>query len=157
MSNDEIFNFEEKWQALLDEIHFDRTIYDVDGFNHLVFDTYRFIRAVHTEDTISRKLLPLHRCIAQISILLDYEYLSNVPHSVQTALNESCWGLCYVIEHGFNSGYYEISLPIELRGHTPTGCADPEADMSTLEIYIKEFNDNVRYHHELGDDYDPNE
>ena len=155
MNIDEIINFEEKWQELLEGINLDRTLPDVDYFNHLIFDTYQLLREEHTADTISKKLLPLYRHIAQVSILLEYEYISDIPHSVQGALKESCWGLCYVIEHGFNSGYHEISMPTGLRSYTPAGCADSEADMSSFESYMKEFNSNIRYFKDLDEDYDP--
>ncbi len=157
MNIDEIIVFEEKWQELLDGINLDRTLPDANYFNHLIFDTYHLLREEHTEDTLSKKLLPLYRHIAQVSILLDYDYIPGISHSVQKALNESCWGLCYVIEHGFNSGYHKISMPTFLRSYTPAGCAAPEADMSSFESYIKEFNDNARYFRESGEDYPEDE
>ena len=154
MSFEENMSFEEKWDALLEEINQEKTFTDQEAFKHLIYDTFHYCKENYTEDAVPKKMLALYKTIAQVSILLDHEYLYDIRHSVQATFNEFCWGLCYVIEHGTHFGYYKLSLPTGLRSYTPAGCQEPEADMSSYESYMKEFNSTLEWQIVLREDED---
>lgn len=85
---------------------------------------------------------------------LTTKHLERVPYPISSTFADCLEGLCYVIENGFSAGYYEHSLPLGLLRDIPAGCAAPEADMSSYESFLKEFDNNVEYLKSLGYDND---
>ena len=148
-------SLQEKWMLIAEDLINEEDIFDLEELKHLIFDTYQHLEAVLTDkNSYPRNLLPLYKYLVQASQYLNNSYLESVPAAVSAALGDCIEGLCYVIENGFDCGYYEHSLPLGLTRHTPAGCADPEADMSSYESFLKAFNDNVEYLKTIGYDED---
>lgn len=145
---------EEPWKDLVDDLR-NGTEIDLDKLKHLIANTYNECENIDSEAIyFPRQCLHIFKYVSQASFFFSMNYLPNVPHAVSAALGDFISGLCYVIENGFNCGYYEHSLPLGLTRHTPAGCADPEADMSSYKSFLKAFNDNVEYLKTIGYDED---
>ena len=146
---------EEKWMLIVEDLPEEEDISDPEELKRLIFDTYQHLESALTDkNNYPRDLLLLYKYIVQACMHLSTKYLERVPHAVSVSFADCLEGLCYVIEKGFNTGYYEHSLPLGLSRHTPAGCADPEADMSSYESFLKEFDDNVEYLKSIGYDDD---
>ena len=142
---------EEKWMLTVEDLMDEEDIPDLEGFKHLIFDTYQYLESVHSENANYRTdLLLLYKYIIQTSSYLNLKSLERVPPSVAESFIDSLEGLCYVFENGFGYGYLEHSLPLGFQRHIPTGCSDPEADMSSYESFLKAFDNNVEYLKTIG-------
>jgi len=136
---------DERWNLILDAIREEEDI-NIEELQHLIFDSYECLEYVLSE---YKKLTPdcllAYKYIGQAAFYLSMNYLSSTPESVSDTVQDFLLGLCHSVENGFNRDYYEHSIPLGLNRHTPAGCAEPEADMSTYESFLKAFNDNVEY------------
>ena len=148
-------SLQEKWMLIAEDLINEEDIFDQEELKHLIFDTYQHLESVLTDkNSYPRDLLPLYKYLVQASQYLNNSYLESVPAAVSATFGDFIEGLCYVIENGFDCGYLEHSLPLGLTRPTPAGCADPEADMSSYESFLKDFNDNVEYLKTIGYDED---
>ncbi len=145
-------NLEELWEQIADELYMDMTCSDTEGLRHLIFDTYHFLEEKLTgKEDFPREFLKTYKHIVRACSFFSMQYLSDVPKSVSATFGDCLHGLCYVIEHGFDTGYYKHSLPMGLVRHTPAGCSEPETDMSSYASFTQSFDDNVTM---LREDYD---
>ena len=127
---------------------------DLEAIKNLIFDTYWYLKSELKSDTIPRDQLELYKYIGQVCQSLYTDYAFGIKHSESMAFHACAMGLCFVYEHGF-VGYCENPLQIGLNMHTPAGCSEPEADMTTYETFDKGFKENVEYLREYCDeDYD---
>ena len=124
---------------------------DVESIRHLIFKTYHFEKQEITGDSIPRNRLGLYKLVAQFCESLSDNYPEGMTESVSDTCKAFAAGLCYVIENGFDCGYGTNPLPIGLTRHTPAGCAEPEADMTTYESFAAAFLENVEW---LREEYD---
>ena len=142
---------EEKWMLTVEDLMDEEDIPDLEGFKHLIFDTYQYLESVHSENANYRTdLLLLYKYIIQTSSYLNLKSLERVPPSVAESFIDCLEGLCYVFENGFDYGYLEHSLPLGFQRYIPAGCSDPEADMSSYESFLKAFDNNVEYLKSIG-------
>lgn len=130
------------WNEIVDDLR-DHDKADIENIQHLIFETYLFVKQNIYGDSIPRSRLELYKLIVQFCELLGY-YSAGMAESLSTTCEAFAMGLCYVIEKEYK-GYREDSLPISLNIHVPGGCSDLEADMSTYESFVKEFNENVEW------------
>ena len=140
-----------KWNELVEILRFKDTPPDLDAIKHLIFDTYHFLKSDIKEDSIPRKKLELYRYICQVCESLSEDYPLEMPASVSETCEAFVMGLCFIIENGFDCGYLPNSLPSGPNRHTPAGCAAPEDNMTTFEIFEKAFNNDIEY---LREEYD---
>ena len=124
---------------------------DVESIRRLIFETYHFEKQDITGDYLPRNRLGLYKRVAQFCESLSESYPAGMTESVSDTCEAFAVGLCYVIENGFDCGYGANPLPIGLTTHTPAGCAEPEADMTTYESFAVAFQENVEW---LRDEYD---
>ena len=137
-------SIEDKWALTVEDLLNDEDIQGIDEFKQQIFDTYQYLESVLTDkNNFPHELMLLYKYIVQTHMYLSTKYLERVPYAISSTLKDCCAGLCYVIEKGFNNGFYEHSLPLGLTRHTPAGCASPEADMSSFDSFLKSFDDNV--------------
>ena len=59
MSFEENMSFEEKWDALLEEINQEKTFTDQEAFKHLIYDTFHYCKENYTEDAVPKKMLAI--------------------------------------------------------------------------------------------------
>ena len=135
-----------KWNELVEILRFKDTPPDLDAIKHLIF-----LKSDIKEDSIPRKKLELYRYICQVCESLSEDYPLEMPASVSETCEAFVMGLCFIIENGFDCGYLPNSLPSGPNRHTPAGCAAPEANMTTFEIFEKAFNNDIEY---LREEYD---
>lgn len=141
-----------EWEELLETLRCGKP--DLETVKHLIFDTYRFLKAELKGNTIPRHQLELYKYICQVCQSLYIDYAENMKQSESMTLHACAMGLCFVYEHGF-VGYCENPLLIGLNMHTPAGCSEPEADMATYETFDNDFKKNVDNLREYCDeDYD---
>ena len=124
---------------------------DVEIIQRLIFETYHFEKQDITGDSIPRNRLGLYKLVAQFCESLSESYPEGMSASVSDTCRAFAAGLCYVIENGFDRSFKANPLPIGLTRHTPAGCAEPEADMTTYESFVAAFQENVDW---LRDEYD---
>jgi len=140
------------WSEIIEALYDGVDGFNVDEVKKLIFDTYHYYKKeVGEANIVARNGLTVYKYIGQISFFLSTNNVDGVPESVSETCADFLQGLCYVIEKNFDAGYGKNPLPIGLRRHTPAGCADPEADMTTYESFEKDFDDNVEF---LRDEYD---
>ena len=136
----------ESWLGVLEWLAEDPEEFDVETVKKLIFDTYHFYKQeVGDNDVVSRNLMIVYKYVGQAGYYLSTSYVDGIPESVSTTCADFLEGLSYVIEKTFYAGYGKNPLPIDLRRHTPAGCAEAEADMTTYEAFEKEFNDNITF------------
>ena len=142
---------EEKWMLIIEDLTEEEDIPDPEEFKHLIFDTFQYLESVHSENANYQKdLLLLYKYIIQTNSYLNLKSLESVPLSVNESFLDCLEGLCHVLEKGFDYGYLEHSLPLGFQRNIPSGCADPEADMSSYESFLKAFDNNVEYLKTIG-------
>ena len=124
---------------------------DLEAIQRLIFETYHFEKQDITGDSIPGNRLELYKLVAQFCESLVESYPEGMTASVSETCEAFAAGVCYVIENGFDCGYGVNPLPIGLTMHTPAGCAEPEADMTTYESFAAAFQENVDW---LRDEYD---
>ena len=138
------------WEEVLECLR-DKETPDIDVIQHLIFDSYHYEKKEIKGDSVPRNRLKLYKLIGQFCQSLSENY----PEGMTASLSETCEdfasGICYVIENAFDCGYGENVIPISLNRHVPVGCANPEADMTTYESFVKEFDENLEW---LRDEYD---
>ena len=127
---------------------------DVEAIQHLIFETYHFEKAEIKGDSIPRNRLELYKLVSQFAESLEENYPDGMKESVSETCAAFAAGLCYVIENTFDCGYGPNPIPIGLTTHTPAGCAEPEANMTTYESFIEAFQNNVDW---LRDEYEEDE
>lgn len=138
------------WSDLLERLR-NKEELDLETIQRLIFETYHFEKQDITGDSIPRNRLGLYKLVAQFCESLSESYPEGMAESVSETCEAFAAGLCYVIENGFDCGYGASPLPIGLTMHTPAGCADPEADMTTYESFAAAFQENVDW---LRDEYE---
>ena len=131
-----------KWEDIIDNYDpFDDYELDFDEMKTLIYNTYEYFHMNKESDTILRVDLPIYRCISQ------FELIERYPKDWTSSMLDNCadfiLGLRYVLENGFDAGYKENPLPLGLGRHTPAGCADQEADMTSFDTYSKDFDDQL--------------
>ena len=142
---------EDKWMLIVEDLTEEEDIPDLEEFKHLIFDTFQYLESVHSENANYQKdLLLLYKYIIQTNSYLNLKRLERVLLSVTESFIDCLEGLCHVFEKGFDYGYLEHSLPLGFQRHIPAGCADPEADMSSYESFLKAFDNNVEYLKTIG-------
>ena len=142
---------EDKWMLIVEDLTEEEDIPNLEEFKHLIFDTYQYLESVHSENANYQKdLLLLYKYIIQTSSYLNLMRLERVPLSTAESFIDCLEGLCYVFENGFDYGYLEHSLPLGFQRNIPSGCANPEADMSSYDSFLKTFDNNVEYLKTIG-------
>ncbi|MCR4715874.1 MAG: hypothetical protein K5656_01715 [Lachnospiraceae bacterium] len=134
------------WLEVLEWLAEDLGEFDVETVKKLIFDTYHFYKKeVGDNGEVSRNLMIVYKYVSQAGFYLSTQFIDGVPESVSTTCADFLAGLSYVIEKTFDAGYGKNPLPMGLARHTPAGCADAEADMTTYETFEKDFNDNITF------------
>lgn len=134
---------EEKWELMWDAFRYEEDVI-IDDLKHLIFDTYEYLEYILQEGKeFPRYTLPMYKNIIQICTILGDRYVPHIRPSVSATVADFLAGLCRVYERGFDTGYYERSLPLGLRLHTPAGSQEPEADMATYETFLKSFDEQT--------------
>lgn len=140
------------WSGIIESLCDGADGFNVDEVKKLIFDTYHhYKKEIGEANTVTRNELAVYKYIGQMSFFLNTNNVDRVPESVSTSIADFLQGLSYVIEESFDAGYGKNPLPIGLGRHTPGGCADPEADMTTYETFEKDFDDNVKFLREVYD------
>lgn len=138
------------WDDLLERLR-NKEEPDLETIRRLIFEAYHFEKQDITGDSIPRNRLGLYKLVAQFCESLSESFPERMTESLSETFEQFAKGLCYVIENGFDCGYGANPLPIGLTTHTPAGCAEPEADMTTYESFAAAFQENVEW---LRDEYD---
>lgn len=142
----------ERWAAILDDLDYGSGSLDLEVLKHLIFDTYHFYRnSIGNDKRISGNQLAPYKNAAQLGFYLSTSYVTGASESEQKTCECSLLGLCFLVEQGFDTGYNEYSLPLNIGMYTPGGCAPLEANMATYESFEKEFAETVEMFRE---DYD---
>ena len=130
------------WDSLVETLT-DNGYVEKEEIQHLCFDTYHFLRAeIGESEVIPKKLLPIYKAIGNTQILLYSNPLSEYLSESETGVFlDIMYGLCDVVEEGFDAGYGEYPLPLGTSRRTPAGGMDPEADMTSFESFQKSFED----------------
>ena len=125
---------------------------NLDELKHLIYNTYHFFKSeIGESKEINRSILALYNHIAGVSFYFVSNFAEGMTESVSSTFEDFLLGLCYVIEEGFDAGYTANPLPLGLGKHTPAGCANPEAEMTSYESFEKAFDKNV---HDLQENCD---
>lgn len=137
-----------EWEELLETLSCGKP--DLDAVKHLIFDTYIFLKADLTGDTILRNRLELYKYIGQVCQSLYTDYPTGWKHSETLVFHAFASGLCFVYEAGFVV-YGENNLRLVFVDE-PAGFYEPEADMTTYESFEKDFNKFVGWYQEYDDE-----
>ena len=116
-----------EWEELLETLRCGEP--DLEAIKHLIFDTYIFLKADLTGDTILRNRLELYKYIGQVCQSLYTDYPTGWKHSETLVFHAFASGLCFVYEAGFVV-YGENNLRLVFVDE-PAGFYEPEADMTT--------------------------
>lgn len=145
-------SYEKPWEEVLEAFQDYRHV-DMDRLKHLIAYTYdecemMMATAIH----FPWHYLTIYKSISQASFFLRMNYLPFIPHSESATLEDFISGLCYEIENGFYSGDSSLEHPLHLgtTRHTPAGCSEIQADMSSYESFLKAFDDDVEYLKSIG-------
>lgn len=132
------------WEKIMESLRF-REEPELDKIQNLIFETYHFQKNDIKGDSMPRNRLALYKLVCQFCESLSESYPEGMTASVSDTCEAFAAGLCYVIENGFDCGYGANPLPIGLTRHTPAGCAEPEADMTTYESFAAAFDENMKW------------
>ncbi len=133
------------WEEVLEDI---LSGVDIEELKHLIFESYHFWKNEIKDGTVQRNRLELFRLIGQFYGSVSANYPSGMSASVADTCAAFAYGLCHAVEKGFDCGYGKNALLIESDTHTPAGCSEPEADMTTYETFERDFNDEVEFRRE---------
>ncbi len=137
-----------EWQELLETLRCGEP--DLNAVNHLIYDTYHFLKAEITGDTIPRNQLELYKYIGQVCQSLYTDYPLGLKHSQTMAFLALASGLCFAVESGF-VGYGENTLrPVFV--DEPAGFYEPEADITTYESFEKDYDKFVFWYQDEDDE-----
>ncbi len=145
-------SYEKPWEDVLDAFQDFRHV-DLERLKHLIAKTYDECEMMMaTATNFPWGYLTVYKYVCQASFFLRINYLPFIPHSESAALEDFISGLCDEIENGFFSGDSDLEHPLHLgtTRHTPAGCSERQADMSTYESFLKAFDDDVEYLKTIG-------
>lgn len=149
---------EQAWETVWEDYFLNGPKLDVVGFEKLIYSTYTYFQQFSDYNSILRGDLPIYKYICAFYLAAD-EYPSNCEHYALDCCVDFAHGLCWCIENGFPRGRIKVCLPL-LLDYPDHGGADMEADMSSYEIYAKEFRKHMIYfmrEHIEEDELDENE
>ena len=142
-----------EWEELLETLRCG--IQDLDAVKHLIFDTYWFLKADLTGDSIPRNRLELYKYIGQVCQSLYTDYPIGMKHSETLVFHAFASGLCFIYEAGFVA-YGENNLRLVFV-EEPAGFYEPEADMTTYASFEKDFDKIVGWYQDIDDEEDEDE
>ena len=130
----------DRWESIAEHLYYEAT--DIEEFKTLVYDTYEYFRQSRDYNSVLREDIPIFRFMCK------YQFCTDIPSGNTEAEFTVCQSfaesLCWVIENGFERGYYKISMPLELSYHN----SHNEADMSSFESFCKAFDSLMQMYKE---------
>lgn len=142
-----------EWEELLETLRCGKP--DLETVKHLIFDTYHYLKANLTGDTIPRNRLELYKYVGQACQSLYTDYPTGLKHSETLVFHAFASGLCFIYEAGFVA-YGENNLRLVFV-EEPAGFYEPEADMTTYESFEKDFDKIVGWYQDIDDEEDEDE